>query len=156
MSALSKTWRTLVALPASVLLRAWRTFASPPVREHFFLAMYLVCFLGGLWILTEPPRTIEGAWGELQTVLWGGFLLFGGVLGTATVKTRAQLVERIALTSISSFLALYAIFLIGQHFMTEGSRSASVTVLALGTLLVGLRWSDIWRYDYTPPTREER
>lgn len=138
-------------------LRAvWRTLTAPPVQERIFLVMYLGAIAGGVWILAEPPRTVEGAWGTIQTIIWGGFLLFGGLVGAATVRTRFQIVERIALTSLSFFMLLYFMFLASQHVLQSGSRSASITALFFGALLVVLRWAEIWRFDYTPPRREER
>lgn len=135
-------------------LRAiWRTLTAPPVQERIFLVMYLGATLGGLWVLLEPPVSVEGAWGSLQTTVWGGLLLFGGLVGAITVRSRYQVVERMALTAISFFMLLYLIFLFSQHFLTTGSRSASIAAVFFGAVAIALRWSEIWRFDYAPPRR---
>lgn len=138
----------------SRLKRWWRKVTAPPVREGIFLVMYAGAALGGLWILTEPPRTIEGAWGEAITALWGGLLLYGGAVGALTVRSSYQIIERTALTALTAFLGMYGIFQISMHFTTDGSRSAGTVAVFFGIIAIALRWSEIWRWDYTPPVRE--
>lgn len=137
-----------------LLRSAWRTLTAPPVQERIFLIMYIGSMLGGVWVLTEPPRTIEGAWGSALTTMWGALLLYGGAVGALTVRSRWQIIERTALTALTAFLAMYLIFLISQHFTTTGSRSAGTVAVFFGVIAISLRWSEIWRWDYTPPVRE--
>ena len=138
----------------SRLKRAWRALSAPPVQERIFLVMYLGALFGGVWLLLEPPRTVEGAWGTALTALWGALLLYGGAVGALTVRSRWQIIERTALTALTAFLAMYLIFLISQHFTTTGSRSAGTVVVFFGLIAISLRWAEIWRFDYTPPVRE--
>lgn len=140
--------------PVSRLKRAWQALTAPPVQERIFLVMYAVAALGGLWILTDPPRTIEGAWGAAITALWGSLLLYGGVIGSLTVRSTYQIIERTALTALTAFLGMYGIFQVSMHFTTDGSRSAGTVAVFFGIIAIALRWSEIWRWDYTPPVRE--
>ena len=138
----------------SRLKRWWRALTAPPVQERIFLTMYIGALFGGLWVLLEPPRTVEGAWGEALTALWGGLLLYGGAVGALTVRSSYQIIERTALTALTAFLGMYAIYLLGQHFITTGSRSAGMMAVFFGICALSLRWSEIWRFDYKPPRRE--
>lgn len=140
-------------MPARIV-RAWRVLTAPPVQERIYLTMYIGVIGLGFWIITDPPMTVEGWWGSAQTTVWGLLLAIGGVLGACTVRTKLQYVERAGLLAIAFFLLLYALFLIGQHFMTEGSRSASIAALFLGSVAVSLRAAEIWKFDYAPPRRE--
>lgn len=135
-------------------LRAvWHTLTAPPVQERIFLVMYVGAIAGGVWIMLEPPRTVEGAWGSALTGFWSLLLMVGGMIGACTVRTREQWLERIGLGAVSGFLALYASFLLTQHVMTEGSRAAGLTVVFFGTIAVALRWAEIRDLDFTRPRR---
>lgn len=135
------------------LKRIWGVLTAPPVQERIFLTMYVGAALFGVWILIEPPRTIEGAWGSALTLFWSLLMMFGGIVGACTVRTREQWLERIGLGAITGFLALYASFLLTQHFISEGSRAAGLAAVFLGICAVALRWAEIRDLDFSRPRR---
>ena len=136
------------------IARAWRALTDPPHQKPIYLAMYLIAFSGGLWALTQPPRTVEGEWGPALTAIWAGLLVAGGILGTATVTTRYWWAERAALILLTTVWAMYLSFQLMSHFTTEGSRAFSVTFLCFALLPVILRWVSIRGWDYAPPEKE--
>lgn len=132
--------------------RLWISITEPRHLKVLYAAIYLVAAVTGILALFWPPRSVEGALGEVLTAAWAISLLVGGTLGAMCVFPGWWAFERIGITLILTGLSIYAVVLMTIHISEEGSRYALVGMTALAASVFVVRLISIRWYTFEPRT----
>src|SRR5690554_4628426 len=81
-------------------LKLWNRIREPRVVSTLRFCMYLAMLLGAITALISPPRSIEGAVGELAMTGLATLLAFGGVLGAIAALPGIWWLERTAILAV--------------------------------------------------------
>lgn len=94
----------------NLLRRAWSHIAQPRVQRVGFFVLYGFHLVAGAAVAIGEPILFHGI-GGLQTLVWGGFLLLGGLLGMISVLPGWNYIERVGILSIVVGVAIYSAIL---------------------------------------------
>src|SRR5699024_542810 len=114
-------------------------FTPPSKPERLgWAAFYGTFALGGVTVLTIPPRTIEGPLGDFLTITWGILWVSAIVPAIATLYNRYR-IEYPAILLVTAGVAIYAANIWAQvpDTHTRATQALTVTTLAIG---LTLRW----------------
>ena len=116
------------------------TIINPPTRLERILwaVLYALLALAGVWILINPPTSIETPLGLALTRVWGGFLTPGIVLAVATAWGRFRW-EYALLPLCISGVGIYMATLWYLVPETPGRGPQALLISALGVGLLN-RW----------------
>lgn len=128
----------------------WLKIHEPRVVHVVQCAIYLVTLAVGVVALVAPPTSIEGAVGEMLTVVWALSLIIGGALGAATVLPGIWLLERLAVIACGTGAAMYGSVVLNLHFSEGGNRLPQAGMIAIVLLSFVQRWARIRRYAFDP------
>ncbi|WP_264032183.1 hypothetical protein [Cellulosimicrobium sp. SH8] len=129
----------------------WGKIQEPKVITCLVWVIYLVTLVVGLTALTDPPSSIEGEIGLGLTRMWAGFLVLGGTIGVVATLPGIWWLERAAVLSVVTGLAIYCAVALNLHFAeASGNRLPQAGVIAIAALGLGTRWFRIRRYAYDP------
>lgn len=128
----------------------WNRIQEPRLVSVVQTLIYVLCFFGGLSTLTDPPRSIEGAFGNGITLAWGLFALIGGFMGVYAAPTGKWLIEKPAIIACGTAIILYAGIVINLHFTSTGNRIPQIVFILIGLLHFINRYWRIKPYSYEP------
>lgn len=115
---------------------------TPPTRSERlgWATFYGVFTVGGVVVLTIPPRTIEGPLGELLTLVWGLLWVTAIIPAVASLYNRYKIEYPTILLTLAG-VAIYAFNIWAQvpDTHTRATQGLTVTALAIG---LSLRWLD--------------
>lgn len=103
-----------------------------------YAIIYAVLVVVGVSVMIDAPLTIQGEIGSGLTNLWGGFLIVGGLSGSALVWTRYWWLERIAVLIAGAGAAVY-LGVVGLLIFTAGGNrivQGGFIVIAVVTLIM--------------------
>ena len=112
--------------------------------------IYALCGFGGLVTILYPPRSVEGAFGELITLAWGLFALIGGVAGVFSCPTGKWLIEKPAIILCGTALALYAGIILTLQLTSDGNRLTQFCFVTIALMHFVARYARIRPYSYEP------
>lgn len=103
---------------------------------------YLAFFVGGIWALVTPPRTIESSGGEIAILAWG-ILLLPSIVASIAAFLQKWRIEYTALFTVITGNLTYAIVvaITIPETITRGPQASIIIGLcfALGSRLANLR-----------------
>lgn len=112
--------------------------AEPRVTRILHFGIYLCMMLAGVGVLLSPPSSFKGVLGFSLTVVIGGFLLLGGVLGAISVLPGIWVLERAGLFALMTGMAMYIVVLTA---LRPSPISYGITIAFILVFLI--RWFDI-------------
>jgi hypothetical protein len=92
------------------LRKLWGSIAQPRVQRVGFFVLYGFHLVAGSAVVIGEPNLFHGISG-LQTLVWGGFLVLGGLLGMLAVLPGWNYIERVGILSIMVGIAIYSVLL---------------------------------------------
>ena len=114
-------------------------FTPPTKLERLGWATFYGIFaLGGITVLTIPPRTIESPLGDALVIIWGLLWVTAIVPAIASLYNRYS-IEYPAILLVTAGVAIYAANIWAQvpDTLTRATQALTVTALAVG---LTLRW----------------
>lgn len=135
------------------VLKLWNRIREPRVVSTLRFCMYLVMLLGAVTALISPPRSIEGAVGELAMTGLATLLAFGGVLGAIAALPGIWWLERTAILAITLALGIYGLVVVSMHLGGEGNRLLQLSIVVGLMLSQAIRWVRIRERPYDPELR---
>lgn len=139
----------------AIVKHVWAQARKPPRQDPIYFIVYVATAWFGVWVLAQPPRTVEAEWGPIVSTGWAWFLIVGGTICAAVAFTRWWWVERLGMLPLATALLSYGSLIIWAHFTSEGSRSMQTWVVLLGAALIAVRLASFRGYAYGPPTDRE-
>lgn len=130
--------------------RFWDRVTEPKAITLGQTLIYSLMSFAGASALIEPPRTVSEAWGSLLTIVWGLFLVLGGVVGAITCIFGKWWLEKPALLSVAVGALMYASVVLALHFSDPGNRLAQLAFVLSSVVQCGIRFLHIHRYSYEP------
>ncbi|WP_334121850.1 OpgC domain-containing protein [Glutamicibacter sp.] len=128
----------------------WIRIQEPRLVSVVQTLIYALCFTGGLVTILDPPRSIEGAFGNGVTLAWGLFALIGGAMGAYSAPTGKWLIEKPAIIACATAITLYAGILVSLHITETGNRIPQLVFVLIGLLHFVNRYWRIKPYSYEP------
>lgn len=114
-------------------------FIPPTTPERVgWAAFYGVFAVGGVIVLTIPPRTIETPLGDTLIIVWG-ILWVTAIISTIAALYDRYKIEYAALLPVIAGAAIYAANIWAQVPETPTRATQALTVTAL-TIGLSLRW----------------
>lgn len=104
----------------------------PGKSEAVFRSLcYLALGVAGVWVLLDPPSTVEGTIGVVLTFVWGACMLSAFIGSVASLRRRYR-VEYMSLPLTIAGVAIYAytIWLQVADLSTRGPQALIVTAIA--------------------------
>lgn len=131
-------------------IRMWAMVPPPRAITLIHTIVYALLAVAGYSALTDPPRSIEGTWGQTLTLVWGLSLLAGGAVATLAAPTGRWFIEKPALLLVATGVVMYGTAIIALQFQESGNRL--VQLLFVSTVLAHLvvRFLRIHKYAYEP------
>lgn len=130
----------------------WALLHEPPVVTAAATLAYLALMVFGALSFFYPPSPIKSELGVFATVAWSCFASLGGVLGLLAAPRGIWWLERVAIYSVTTFLAIYSVTIVNLQVTATGSRWMQLGVLSLGWYFIVSRW-DRTRGAALDPTR---
>lgn len=93
--------------------RAYLLVAEPRIVRIILFAIYVVFVIAGCFVVTEPPVSFVKVISENLVVMFGGFLILGGLLASIAVLPGLWWLERCGIISLATGMLIYLILVIG-------------------------------------------
>jgi hypothetical protein len=131
------------------IMRLWNRIAQPRVQRFAHFVLYIFHLIAGAAIILGQPTDIAGLSGE-QTLIWGIFLVIGGVIGAVSVLPGWNFFERVGITSIMVAIAIYSVALVTHPAVNPPVRVAFWCFITAWLVVFALRAWEIRRYLIAP------
>ena len=131
-------------------LELWTRIREPRMVSVLRFCMYLTLLLGAVTALISPPRSIEGAVGELAMTGLATLLAFGGTLGAIAALPGTWWLERTAILAVTLALGIYGLVVVSMHLGGEGNRLLQLSIVVGLMLSQAIRWARIRERPYDP------
>lgn len=105
-----------------------------------YAIIYAVLVVVGVSVTIDAPTTIQGEIGSRLTHLWGGFLIAGGLSGSALVWTRYWWLERVAVLIAGAGAAVYLGVVSMLIFTSGGNRIVQWGFIVIAVVALVLRY----------------
>ena len=122
--------------------------AEPRMVRLLHFGIYISMISAGWGITAYPPSAFKDVLGWVLVMVFGLFLLLGGVLGAISVLPGIWWLERVSLICLITGMSVYTVVILDLHASPVG---ISISVAFVLTFV--LRWIGIRRYQLAP--REE-
>ena len=132
--------------------RLWLLLHEPRVITATMGVAWLLILGIGCAALVAPPMSIAHEIGPTLTVIWGGLLLTGGILGLAGCLPGWHWIERSGILAAGTGTLIYLVVILNLHATTNGSRPVQAGFVALCLVGLAARWLRI-RGAQVDPTR---
>ena len=129
--------------------RLWDILQEPRAVTASMIGAYACALLAGISALISPPNSIVAQLGIL-TYGWAIFLVIGGILGVASVPRGYWWLEKAALVSVATGLAIYIATLLQIHIIDPGNRLPQAFALGVGACTILGRYFRIRRASLDP------
>ena len=120
--------------------RLWLMLHEPRVITAVTGGAWAIVIGIGLSALLAPPTTIAHELGPTLTVIWAACLLVGGSLGMVGCLPGWWWVERTGIISAITGSTIHLIVVLSLQYAQPGSRLTQAGYIALGIVLLILRW----------------
>lgn len=127
------------------LYRAYLLVAEPRAVRLVLFAIYNVFLVAGILVLTQQPENFVEAISVNLVLMFGGFLLLGGVLSAIAVLPGLWWLERCGLLALGTGMLIYLTIVI----RVNGS-SVSVCVSIAFILFFILRYMETRQFKLAP------
>lgn len=127
---------------ASRAVWLWLLIAEPRVARALQGMVYLSMALAGALALIVRPDAIEGAIGAALTIIFGAFLLLGGLSGCVGVLSGFLFVELAGVVSAFFGVVIYFVIMVAVALGAPGLLVQMAVILTLLFTLVK-RWHEI-------------
>lgn len=116
------------------------------------LAIGSLGIIGGLWVLVFPPSSfIQNVTVPVLLLVWGGFLLVGGIGALVGRLTDLWLVECVGIVALFIGCLIYAITIITAATLTlTSSVGVAVAVFLIAALAMAHRYIELQRLTGDP------
>ncbi len=128
----------------------WARIQEPRIVSIVQTLIYVLCFVGGLVTIIDPPTSIRGAFGSGVTFAWGVFAIIGGLMGAYSAPTGKWLIEKPAIIACGTAITMYAGILVSLHITETGNRIPQLVFVLIGLLHFVNRYWRIKPYSYEP------
>ncbi|MGO4143810.1 hypothetical protein AB4Y77_01885 [Paenarthrobacter sp. YAF11_1] len=132
-----------------LLYSLWLKVQEPRALSVIYFFAYLAIGLLGLFVATDPPRTVSGL-GSALMIWWGALLLFGGALGSIAVLPGIWWLERAATGFCMTAIGLYGWGLATLPVTQVSARMATFCFVVFALLMFATRLVKIRHYAYDP------
>lgn len=122
---------------------------DPRETRVFYLLVYGLVAIAGAAAIISPPESIAGELGYKLTVVWGLFLLFGGIAGLIAVNPGYWWLERAACLAAAVGTGMYAT-VVASMLMHPGNRVPQNAMILIVFLLLAFRFWRIRGFDLEP------
>lgn len=127
----------------------WESITEPRKLRTVYFFVYVVTFVTGLAVLSEPPRELTYSLEELVPLL-GVPMTLGGIFGAVAVLPGWWWVERLGILLASGAILIYAVSVIWVTARTEFPAVSTLGMLALTAAVYVVRWIGTAHYRYEP------
>lgn len=115
----------------------WENVPPPRWVSVFHAVAYLVMATAGVLTLTEPPLFLRVGFGGALTVYWAWLLILGGLAGVPAALTGLFVLERVAVLSTGTAIAMYGVAVIELDLVSDAELAyQSLLNLALLVLII--------------------
>jgi len=132
------------------LAALWLKIQEPRALSVIYFFAYVAISLLGLFVATDPPRTVQSSLGNPLMVWWGVLLLVGGVLGSVSVLPGIWWLERAATFCCMTAIAVYGGVLASLPVTQMSVRAASLCFIVFSILAFAARLVKIRHHAYDP------
>lgn len=132
------------------LHQLWLKVQEPRALSVIYFFAYLAIGLLGLFVATDPPRTVQSSLGQGLMIWWGVLLVFGGALGSVSVLPGIWWMERAATLCCMTAIAVYGGALVSLPVTQMSLRMASLCFVVFSILAFAARLVKIRHYAYDP------
>jgi len=124
--------------------------AEPRVIRLMQFGVYICMAISGVGVLSNPPASFEGVVGYGLVYMLGGFITLGSIFGMVAVLPGIWWLERTAILSMATGLAIYLVLLLALSASPVG---ISISIAFILTFCQ--RWSEIKGADLAPRVPKE-
>lgn len=126
-------------------VNAFLLIAEPRVVRLIQFAIYMCMIFAGIVILTAPPWSLRETLGTFLVIVLGSFITLGATLGALAVLPGIWWLERVAILSLGTGLAMYAVAI-----LSLGAPLAAFLIGAAFVLSLVQRWMEIRQFQLAP------
>lgn len=127
------------------LYRAYMLVAEPRLVRIIFFAIYILFLIAGSFVINQPPENFVEAITPRLVLMFGCFLLLGGVLSAVAVLPGLWWLERCGLISLGTGMLMYLIIVV-----TVKGSPVSVCVSIAFVLFFILRFMETRQFKLAP------
>lgn len=128
----------------------WLKIQEPRVVTIVQTLVYMLCAVGGISTIVDPPSSIEGAFGSGVIFAWGIFALIGGLMGAYAAPGGKWLIEKPAIIACITAIGFYAGIILTMQLTSSGNRLVQLVFVLIGLLHFIARYARIRPYSYEP------
>ena len=132
---------TAVTAPPGAIHRLVAWVAEPRVQRVCFFVAYLSALIAGVVLLVAAPSILFTVLGQTVAFTWPIFLIVGGAIGMVSVLPGWNAFERVAITSLLTSTALFAVFIYGLPWLSPTLQLVFyLFASSAGAVLIGRMW----------------
>lgn len=125
--------------------RVFLRIEEPRVIRVFHFCIYLVLLTVSLTYLQTPAASVEGVLGTVIATNMAAAIAVGGAMGAVAVLPGIWWLERLAIISLVSGMAMYVVALFA---LVTSLIPVGITVSLI--LSLALRWIEVRKYQHAP------
>lgn len=137
--------KMLVRLIGRFVSQTFLLIAEPRVVRVVQFGVYVCMTMAGHFVLVSTPHSFEGVLGQMLVVVFGTFVMVGGILGAIAVLPGIWWLERVGILSLMTGMAMYSVVV-----FTLGISPTGFLIGVAFILTFVQRWMEIRRFQLAP------